>query len=250
MGRHRCDATTTGATTVHGVAPHPALCATFSRQREKGCLAARDLPVAPQLTTHRALSAACGGSCPKGGWGRHRCDATTTGATAVHGVAPHPALRATFSRQREKGCLAARDLPVARQLTTHLLPSPACGGRCPKGGWGRHRCNTTTTGATAVHGVAPHPALRATFSRQRQKGCLAERDVGCTATDHPPLPSPACGGRCPKGGWGQARASNPPAHPTMHKAAEAASSFPPAIHPAQRGRFLRTYSTSECSSSS
>ncbi|EWC52804.1 N5-glutamine S-adenosyl-L-methionine-dependent methyltransferase [Xanthomonas citri pv. glycines str. 8ra] len=46
---------------------------------------------------------------------------------------------------------AARDLWVALQLAIHRLPSPACGGRCPKGGWGPSRCAPTTKGATETY---------------------------------------------------------------------------------------------------
>ncbi|NIJ90692.1 hypothetical protein FHR49_003520 [Xanthomonas campestris] len=139
----------------------------------------------------RLPSPACGGRCPKSGWGRHRGDAPTTGATAVHGVAlirrcapPSPA-----SGRRDVWLSA---MSVALRLTTYLLPFPACGRRCPKGGWGRHRCDSTTTGATAVNG-GPHPALCATFSRQREKGCLAARDlpVALQLTTDRSLPPPA-----------------------------------------------------------
>ena len=63
---------------------------------------------------------------------------------------PHPALRATFSRKREKGVEWTLVVPFPRQG----------GGRC------RRRMGVCAEGAQA----RPHPALRATFSRKRETG--------------------------------------------------------------------------------
>ncbi|SON79513.1 hypothetical protein XAP412_250078 [Xanthomonas phaseoli pv. phaseoli] len=42
-----------------------------------------------------------------------------------NGIFPHPALRATFSRQREERCLATRELSVAPHLSVALNLSVA-----------------------------------------------------------------------------------------------------------------------------
>ena len=69
---------------------------------------------------------------------------------------PHPALRATFSRKREKGKLAA--VPAEHSHMRFPLPQgTACGEGPPNGrGWGS--------------ATIPHPALRATLPRFRAGG--------------------------------------------------------------------------------
>ncbi|WP_211293029.1 hypothetical protein, partial [Xanthomonas cucurbitae] len=76
-------------------------------------------------------------------------------AMPVRGYRPHPALRATFSRQREKESLVARDLSVALQLTIHrsLLPLAGEGARRADGAVHPHsdaaRCHACSRMATA-----------------------------------------------------------------------------------------------------
>ena len=65
----------------------------------------------------------------------------------------------------------------------NAFPSPACGGRCPKGGWGAlWQWLLLLLGLLPLlwHLQLPQSPTEAAF------------------------PSPACGGRCPKGGWGGA----------------------------------------------
>ncbi len=79
-----------------------------------------------------------------------------------------------------------------------FLPSTACGGGCPKGGWGQRgnawrippssgagRPLLPRAGEGERSGLLP-PGLREGEERSRRS-----------------LPSTACGGRCPKGGWGR-----------------------------------------------
>ena len=77
---------------------------------------------------------------------------------------PHPALRATFSRRREKGQVCGFRL-VLRDLTDSRTASL---------GLSRERERMPGGQVRALFAVkpksSPHPALRATFSRRREKG--------------------------------------------------------------------------------
>ena len=102
---------------------------------------------------------------------------------AFRGKRPHPALRATFSRRREKGWDAKRlvaPLPEGWGTTRLVAPLPDAGegwgttrlvAPLPRAGegWGEGLGHAAGMGVV-FRGKRPHPALRATFSRRREKG--------------------------------------------------------------------------------
>ncbi len=121
---------------------------------------------------------------------------------------PHPALRATFSRRREKGTCCSGTTPECRALPSsgaarHLLPQAGEGNlilghdaivsrgslirRCapPSPAGGRRELDVRARRQSVAR--FPHPALRATFSRKREKGYVPR----CGAD--PPQPYTAAG---------------------------------------------------------
>src|SRR5579883_1167223 len=81
-------------------------------------------------------------------------------------LTPHPALRATFSRKREKGGRNRRPRLRATSMKRSARPLSRLRGK----GWGEGTPHAAPPDAAAY----PHPALRATFSRKREKG-LSDR---------------------------------------------------------------------------
>ncbi|MBB3835591.1 hypothetical protein FHR55_003850 [Xanthomonas arboricola] len=146
-------------------------------------------------------SPACGGRCPKGGWG----------ASDLQPDAPNQ-LGGPEMRQ------------ASAWHTATAVPSPACGGRCPKDGWGRLTVSPTPltslvgrrcTGQCMAHrnrgpfsrlrGKVPEGRMGALDLQPDASGQLGGPEMRQASAWHTAtaFPSPACGGRCPKGGWGR-----------------------------------------------
>jgi hypothetical protein len=112
-------------------------------------------------------STACGGRCPKGGWGQRGDVWRIPSSGAARHLLPQ-------AGEGERGSLHPHRLRDKGDRSGTLefrrdVPSTACGGRCPKGGWGQ--CGDAWR-------IPPHPALRATFSRRREK----ESEAVCILT--------------------------------------------------------------------
>ncbi len=184
-------------------APHPALRATFSRPREEAadcqrCSVAAPTPPFPRLR----------GKVPEGRMGgavwrcSRRCDS--------HGSsAPHPALRATFSRPREKAADCQRC-----SVAAPTPPFPRLRGKARRADGGCSLAMFPQVGL-ARHN-APHPALRATFSRPREKatGCPRCRVAA-------PTPAfPRLRGKVPEGRMGERTAPPIPRHAAHQRAVD------------------------------
>ncbi|NJC37886.1 hypothetical protein GGR60_002421 [Xanthomonas arboricola] len=126
---------------------------------------------------------------PLAGEGARRADGGSAGMRG--GSHPHPALGAPFSREREKESEAVCFLPACGKGKSG--PGELC--LPPLAGEGARRADGGSAGMRG--GSRPHPALRATFSRRREKGCWAicicpaygERCVGQTLCFSPHRPA-------------------------------------------------------------
>ncbi|WP_156455804.1 MULTISPECIES: hypothetical protein [Stenotrophomonas] len=136
----------------------PSLRATFSRKREKGQV--HDL-----LSGVRGLTD-CSNARFRLSRKRERMPEGQVRALFAMTLksSPHPSLRATFSRRREKG--QVHDLlPGVRGLTD-------CSAACCRLSRKRERMPEGQVRALFAMTLksSPHPSLRATFSRRREKG--------------------------------------------------------------------------------
>ncbi|NYI17456.1 hypothetical protein FHR53_000523 [Xanthomonas arboricola] len=177
-------------------------------------------------------SPACGGRCPQGGWGRAK--------RAVSPCRPCVAAGPWSAEQSGASATAARRPEDRHQPLVHLADQRSDGlvNLAPSPARGKREC-----GWLRVGGSAPSPASgkkergwmrigrSASFSRLRGKvpaGRMGASEARAASPCRPcvaagpwsaeqsgALPSPACGGRCPQGGWGQAKSAVSPCRPCV-----------------------------------
>ncbi|NIJ93959.1 hypothetical protein FHT12_002656 [Xanthomonas campestris] len=137
--------------------------------------------------SRRALpSTACGGGCPKGGWGQ-RGNAWRIPPSS--GAARHLLPQAG---EGERCGLLPPGLREAEERSRRSLPSTACGGRCPKGGWGRRGDGVPIPSSGAVRHLLPQ-AGEGVLGDLHLPG-LRERCVGQALCFLPHRPATQC--RC------------------------------------------------------
>ncbi|MBB3804397.1 hypothetical protein FHT03_000601 [Xanthomonas arboricola] len=219
--------------------------ATFSCEREKEVWSVVRWPERHRLprageesVVGRALagalpSPACGGRCPQGGWGASE-------ARAVSPCLPWVAAGPWSAEQSGASATAARRPEDRHQPLVHLADQRSDGlvNLAPSPARGKRECGWLRVGRSApspASGKKERGWMRigrsASFSRLRGEG--ARRADGgsearavslcrpCVAAgpwsaeQSGALPSPACGGRCPQGGWGRAKPALSPCRPCV-----------------------------------
>ncbi len=164
----------------------------------------------------RLPSPARRGRCPKGGWGQQSGDVP---AGRSH-TAPPPssgAVRHLLPTAGEGNGLPAlqRRCANAAAAPSQRLPSPRPQGKVPEGRMGGSSLATLPQARLARHQRPSSGAARHLLPPAGEGNGLPALQRRCANAAAPSqrLPSPARGGRCPKGGWGAAGAAA--AHATL-----------------------------------